>query len=367
MSTRLLNASSCSRVGALIHSGLHLLQELVDVHQVILGPQVWQWQSILVLRHVTVVTTTAAAAMSVAIDRNQRRPGGNVIGRNSAAMDGNVLQSNQSLSDLLVGRSINTVAFEVAKEIVQGIVVTLSGIERSMLANFTTMADRVIDGAVGRLLLRSIVAGMGLVVGSGIAAATTRVHMGTLIIVAATICFATSVSGALARVSVLFRGAKENGVIGVCLDMLLQVLWTLECLSTEVTFVRLQWDMDADVRSDVVTFDSGSAAGVPSTGQVQVVCALSSDVLLTDMVKESLSGGASFGALVPLAGQVIISRNALSGCVGGSGSRRSVLLLFLSGGRHGGGGVEGAPINNQFGYVAWHYACNSGDQSILEA
>lgn len=66
------------------------------------------------------VTTAAAApaAMSVAIDRNQRRSGGNVIGRNSAAMDWNVLQSNQSLSDLMVGRSINTVAFEVAKEIV---------------------------------------------------------------------------------------------------------------------------------------------------------------------------------------------------------------------------------------------------------
>lgn len=66
------------------------------------------------------VTTAAAApaAMSVAIDRNQRRSGGKVIGRNSAAMDWNVLQSNQSLSDLMVGRSINTVAFEVAKEIV---------------------------------------------------------------------------------------------------------------------------------------------------------------------------------------------------------------------------------------------------------
>ena len=38
------------------------------------------------------------------------------------------------------------------------------------------------------------------------------------------------------------------------------------------------------MRSDVVTLDSGSAAGVPSTGQVQVVCALSSDVFLTDMV-----------------------------------------------------------------------------------
>jgi hypothetical protein len=66
--------------------------------------------------------------------------------------------------------------------------------------------------------------------------------------------------------------------------MFLQILGTLECLSAEVTFVGLQWDMDADMRSDVVTLDSGGAAGVPSTGQVQVVSALSSHMLLTDMV-----------------------------------------------------------------------------------
>jgi hypothetical protein len=39
--TWLLNSSSGGSVGALIHRGLHLLKELVDVHQVILGPQVW--------------------------------------------------------------------------------------------------------------------------------------------------------------------------------------------------------------------------------------------------------------------------------------------------------------------------------------
>jgi len=72
------------------------------------------------------------------------------------------LESNQTLSDLLVGGSINTIAFEITKEIVQGIIVTLSGIEGSVLANFTSMADRVVDGAVS-LLLRSVVAGVGWV------------------------------------------------------------------------------------------------------------------------------------------------------------------------------------------------------------
>lgn len=66
--------------------------------------------------------------------------------------------------------------------------------------------------------------------------------------------------------------------------MFLQVLRTLEGLATEVTFVRLQRDMDTDVRGDMVTLDGGGAAGIPPTGQIQVVCALSSDVLLTDMV-----------------------------------------------------------------------------------
>jgi hypothetical protein len=66
--------------------------------------------------------------------------------------------------------------------------------------------------------------------------------------------------------------------------MFLQILRTLECLSTEITFVWLQWDVDADVGGDVVTLDGGGAARVPATGEVKVVCALSSDVLLANMV-----------------------------------------------------------------------------------
>lgn len=46
-------------------------------------------------------------------------------------------------------------------------------------------------------------------------------------------------------------------------DVLLEILRTLERLSTEVAFVRLERDVDADVRGDVVTFDGGSATITP--------------------------------------------------------------------------------------------------------
>ncbi len=65
--------------------------------------------------------------------------------------------------------------------------------------------------------------------------------------------------------------------------MLLQILRTLERLSAEVTLVWLQGHVNTDVRSDVVTLDGGGTAGVPATGQVQVVRALSPDVLLADV------------------------------------------------------------------------------------
>lgn len=99
----------------------------------------------------------------------------------------------------------------------------------------------------------------------------------------------------------LVWGSKENRVVGVGLDVLLQVLRTLEGLSTEVTFVRFERDVDSNVGGDMITLDSGGTAGVPATGEVQVVGALSADVLLADVVKESLCRRASFSALVPVA------------------------------------------------------------------
>jgi hypothetical protein len=79
-------------------------------------------------------------------------------------------------------------------------------------------------------------------------------------------------------------GAKQDRVVGVGLDVLFQILGTLESLAAEVALVRLQGDVDTDVRGDVVTLDGGGAAVAPLTGQVQVVCALATNMALADVV-----------------------------------------------------------------------------------
>lgn len=83
---------------------------------------------------------------------------------------------------------------------------------------------------------------------------------GTTIDVALHTFASLPVSGSLAWVSVLFWRTKKDRVVGVCLHVLLEILGTLEGLATEVTFVRLQWDMDTDVRGDVITLDGGGSA-----------------------------------------------------------------------------------------------------------
>lgn len=66
--------------------------------------------------------------------------------------------------------------------------------------------------------------------------------------------------------------------------MLLQILRALESLAAEVALVRLQGDVDTNVRRDVVTLYSRSTAVTPLAGQVQVVGALATDMALADVV-----------------------------------------------------------------------------------
>lgn len=54
--------------------------------------------------------------------------------------------------------------------------------------------------------------------------------------------------------------AKEYRVIGVSLDVLLEILRSFESLATEVALMRLQRDVDSDMRGDVITLDGGNAA-----------------------------------------------------------------------------------------------------------
>jgi hypothetical protein len=57
---------------------LHLLKELIDVHQIILGSQIGHWrQSIMVLWHGTAMT-------SVAINRDQLGSSWEVVGKSTS-------------------------------------------------------------------------------------------------------------------------------------------------------------------------------------------------------------------------------------------------------------------------------------------
>jgi hypothetical protein len=70
----------------------------------------------------------------------------------------------------------------------------------------------------------------------------------------------------------------------VGLHVLLQILGTLERLAAEVAFMRLQRNVDANVRSNVITLDCSGAAVTPLAGQVQVVGAFAANVTLTHVV-----------------------------------------------------------------------------------
>ena len=68
------------------------------------------------------------------------------------------------------------------------------------------------------------------------------------------------------------------------LHVLLQVLRTLEGFAAKVAFVRLQRDMHANVRSNVIALHSGGPAVAPLAGEVEIVGALATNVSLAHMV-----------------------------------------------------------------------------------
>jgi hypothetical protein len=57
----------------------------------------------------------------------------------------------------------------------------------------------------------------------------------------------------------------------VRLDMLLQILRSLERLLAVVALVGLEWDVDANVTCDVVPLHSRGPASSPGAGEIEIV------------------------------------------------------------------------------------------------
>lgn len=106
--------------------------------------------------------------------------------------------------------------------------------------------------------------------------------------------------------------AEKHRIVSVSFDMLLQILRALERLAAEVAPMRLQRHVDANVRGNMVTLDDRDVAVGPSTFQVEIVRAFTTDVNFANMVLERISNVYNkvttsvayiegFGALSPLA------------------------------------------------------------------
>lgn len=70
-------------------------------------------------------------------------------------------------------------------------------------------------------------------------------------------------------------------------DVLLEILRALEGFLAEVTFVRLEGNVNADMRGDVVALDRRGATGTPLAGQVEVVCAFAADMAFADVILQA--------------------------------------------------------------------------------
>lgn len=68
------------------------------------------------------------------------------------------------------------------------------------------------------------------------------------------------------------------------LDMLLEILRALESLATKVAFVGLERNVDTNVRGYVIPLDGGGTTVPPVARQIEIVCALATDMTITDMV-----------------------------------------------------------------------------------
>lgn len=68
------------------------------------------------------------------------------------------------------------------------------------------------------------------------------------------------------------------------LDMFLFILWPFESLPTKLAPMRLQRNVNANVRRDVVPLDDFDLTVTPSTDQVQVIGAFAANVVFAYMV-----------------------------------------------------------------------------------
>lgn len=315
-----MNPGSSSGVGVLIDGALHLLEDVVNLDEVILGANVAHGRQ----RVMLLVRSMSARS----VDCNDSRGREVLSGQRARVERKRAMQRHQSLADLRIRRRIEVTALGIPEKFVQGIKCALAGV---VLGSSRVVANVVTSTTHGLVVHRARGTKRGCVLLIVAARMTTRVGRLaecsristdlTIVIIIARRSFGLSVRPVHA--AMLIWGPDQDRVVGVSLDVLLQVLWSLEALAAEVTLVWLQRDMDPDMRGDVISLDGRGAAGIPLASQIQVVGALATNMLLTDVLVEGLGGVELLIAAVPAAGQRIIGSRRTGLRSGRCGRRRS--------------------------------------------
>jgi len=147
MSTWLLNTCSCGLVGILVNGALKLLQELVNVQQVALSPEVGKRQRVWVVHwwmrglsnHGTalaVVTHAAALVATLATTENWKLY---------------TLEAHEPLADVVVSVWVNSTALGIAEEFVERII---SGTlpDFIVVVQLLALVDGIVNRTIGRVL-----------------------------------------------------------------------------------------------------------------------------------------------------------------------------------------------------------------------
>jgi len=159
------------------------------------------------------------------------------------------LQAHEPLADIVVSVWVDGAALGIAKELVQSII-SRTFPNFVVVVQLLGLVDRVVNGSISGILGWPSVEtgwstpGMLLAIASVGSKCAVRILVSTRcsgkrLQVSEFAVLALIASSAVRSAAVGLRRTQENRVIGVGLDVLLEVLRTLESFTTEVALMRL--------------------------------------------------------------------------------------------------------------------------------
>lgn len=168
------------------------------------------------------------------------------------------LETHEPLTNVVVGRRINHPPLSIAKELIQSVVSCAFSDLVRVVVHVLSLVYSIINRPIGRVLRRSAVKSARVITRVLLTICCIGPHVVVWVITTCCSSESLQVSDHLAWIlliataaamggSVRLRRAKQYRVIGMGLDVLLEILRSLECLTAEVALVRLQRDVNTDV------------------------------------------------------------------------------------------------------------------------